>query len=292
MADYALPVAYALFVWWFATGLVLLLDGLPRRTYRWSMLGATALLGAALYGLAATAADATVAGAYVAFTCGVLVWAWQEVAFLTGFLAGPRRTACPRGCDGWRHFGHAIQAILYHELAILAAAAAVVALTWGAPNQVGAWTFLILWVMRQSAKLNLFLGVRNLGLEFLPDHLAYLASFFRQRPMNLLFPVSVTAATWVLALMAERALAPSATPFEVAGLALCGALLGLAILEHWFLVLPLPVAALWQWGLKSRASRTALAEEASVPRIGIDDPRARPPRWRVAGRAYGPRVGP
>ena len=30
--------------------------------------------------------------------------------------------------------------------------------------------------MRTSAKLNLFLGVRNLSEEFLPPHLAYLAA--------------------------------------------------------------------------------------------------------------------
>lgn len=289
MAAYGLPVAYALFLWWFTTGLVLVLDGLPRRTHRWSMLGTTAVLGVSLYGLAATAADASATGAYVAFTCGVLVWGWQEVAFLTGFLAGPRRTACPPGAGEWRRFAQAIHAILYHELAIVAAAAVVLALTWDAPNRVGAWTFLILWVMRQSANLNLFLGVRNLGLEFLPEHLAYLGSFFRQRPMNLLFPVSVTAATWVLALMVERAVAPGASAFEVAALTLCAALLGLAILEHWFLVLPLPVAALWQWGLKVRASRAAARAAAPSPSVA-HRAGTRPPRWRVAERPCGPKV--
>ena len=43
VADHGLPVLYALFVWWFSTGLILYLDGLPRRTFRWSMLGATVL---------------------------------------------------------------------------------------------------------------------------------------------------------------------------------------------------------------------------------------------------------
>ena len=32
--------------------------------------------------------------------------------------------------------------------------------------------------MRQSAKLNVFLGVRNLSEEFLPQHLHYLQSYF------------------------------------------------------------------------------------------------------------------
>ena len=48
MSAYALPILYALFVWWFSTGLILYLDRLPRHTFRWSMLGATALSGTGL----------------------------------------------------------------------------------------------------------------------------------------------------------------------------------------------------------------------------------------------------
>ncbi|MBV8868454.1 MAG: DUF3623 family protein, partial [Acetobacteraceae bacterium] len=48
MAHYLAPVLFALFVWWFSTGLIIFLDGLPRRTFRWSMLGATVLLAASL----------------------------------------------------------------------------------------------------------------------------------------------------------------------------------------------------------------------------------------------------
>ncbi len=35
--------------------------------------------------------------------------------------------------------------------------------------------------MNLSARLNLFLGVRNLHAEFLPEHLRYLGSFFAGR---------------------------------------------------------------------------------------------------------------
>ena len=53
------------------------------------------------------------------------------------------------------------------------------ALTRDGANQVGLWTFVILWAMRQSAKLNVFLGVRNLSEEFLPEHLRYLETSLR-----------------------------------------------------------------------------------------------------------------
>ena len=46
--DYALPIAYALLLWWFATGLIFYLDQLPVRTFKWSMAGGTAVLGVAL----------------------------------------------------------------------------------------------------------------------------------------------------------------------------------------------------------------------------------------------------
>ena len=36
---------------------------------------------------------------------------------------------------------------------------------------------------------------------------------------------------------------------------LVAAMMALAILEHWFLVLPFPTAILWQWGLASRGPR-------------------------------------
>lgn len=256
MTAYGLPIAFALFVWWFSTGAILYLDGLPQKTFRWSMLGATVVLGLALFGLAAGRDDATVAGAYTAFTCGVLVWGWHELSFLTGFVTGPRTTPLTPGARGWQRLGEAVQAILYHEIAIALTTVAVLALTWGGANQIGAWTFLILWGMRLSAKLNVFLGVPNLAEEFLPAHLRYLESFFARRPMNLLFPVSITASTVLAALLVQTAIAPQAGPVEATGATLLAALAALALLEHWFFVLPLPVVALWRWGLRSRAAAT------------------------------------
>jgi putative photosynthetic complex assembly protein 2 len=246
-------VAYALFVWWFSTGLILWLDGLPRRTFRWSLAAATILAVGALHGLAASSADASVGGAYLAFTCGLVVWGWHEMSFLMGLVTGPRRTALPAGSTGWRRFVHATETILHHELAILATALLILALTWGGANQVGTWTFLLLWGMRVSAKLNVFLGVPNLAEEFLPEHLGYLKSYLAKKPMNLLFPGSVSAATVVAALLIGEAVAIESDPFDVTQFTFLGALMLLAILEHWFLVLPLPDAALWSWALRARA---------------------------------------
>jgi putative photosynthetic complex assembly protein 2 len=260
MEEFALPLLFALAIWWSATAVVMFLDGLPRSTFRWTLLGATALQVAALYGTWETRDDSSVAAAYVAFTCGIVTWGWQEVFFLTGAITGSRRHACRADCSGWRHFRHGVQAILHHEFSLFVAGALLVAVCWNAPNQIAMWTYVVLWGMRQSAKLNLFLGVRNLGVEFLPQHLRYLQSFFRRRGMNALFPWSLVAGAVLVGLLARRTLHADSNAFEEAGFALLTAIALLGLLEHVLLMLPIPADALWRLGLKSHRRPAPAAE--------------------------------
>ena len=252
MSQYALPLIFTLFIWWFSTGAILFLNGLPSRTFKWTMLGTSVVLVAALAGLGLTRNDTSVSGAYLAFTSGVMVWAWQEVAFLLGYVTGPRRTPCPPESSGWQRAGYAFMAVMHHELALVGLGLAVVALTWGGENPTGLWTFMILWVMRQSAKLNVFLGVRNLNEGFLPIHLKYLQTYFTRRAMNRLFPVSVIVSSVVAAMIWQAATATGITAFDATALTFAATMLTLAVLEHWFMVLPLPFEVMWNWGLKSR----------------------------------------
>ena len=119
--------------------------------------------------------------------------------------------------------------------------------------------------MRTSAKLNLFLGVRNLSEEFLPEHLAYMESFFRRRTMNFLFPFSLAASCAVMVSLALRTLETGLPEGQVVGGMLVLSLLFLAIVEHLLLVLPLPTTALWRWALRQRATPTARAVAAEPP---------------------------
>lgn len=267
VSDAAMAIGHALFLWWFGTGVVLYLDGLPRRTFRWTVAGATVLLAAALLALAATGDEATPLGAHVAFAAAVVVWAWNEILFLTGLVTGPRRGRRPTGDSGWSRFRHAAETVLYHELLLVASAGVLALLLLGSANQVGLWTFLTLWAMRLSTKLNIFLGVRNLGESFLPDHLAYLASYFRRAPMNRLFPWSMIASIALLAVLVVAATSADSPPFQVVAACLVGTLLALAILEHGFLVLPLDAAGLWRWGFRSR-----LAAPAGEPLAHLEEP--------------------
>lgn len=252
MTEYLFPALFALVVWWSSTGLILHLDGLPRRTFAVTLSAASVLLVASMWGVHASAGAASVFGAYLAFGCGLAVWGWQQLAFYTGYLAGPRRRACAEGCRGWPHFLHALEATLYHELAVIVSAISIWLLTADQPNQIALWTFLLLWGMHLSAQLNLFLGVRNLNEEFFPEHLRYLGSFLRVRPMNVFFPFSVVGSSLLSWLLVRNAIAVEATPFEAVGATLLATLAILAVIEHLFLVLPLPAARLWSWGLRSR----------------------------------------
>jgi putative photosynthetic complex assembly protein 2 len=251
MSELALAAVFAVFIWWFSTGLVLLLDRLPHGALRWGHWLSSLLALTAFVALAHTAGESTVANVYCAFTCALLVWGWHELSFLSGWVTGPRKTALPAGMTGLPRFVQSVRAILWHELAIIAVGLAIVAVTWGQPNQVGTQTFLVLWVMRTSAKLNLFLGVRNLSEEFLPPHLAYLQSFFRRRAMNALLPFSVLGASAVLGWMVMGAADPATPAAAVVGTALVATMLAMAIVEHLLLVLPFPSTALWRWALRS-----------------------------------------
>lgn len=265
MSGVWVPVLYALFVWWFSTGAILLLVGRSARTHPWTMAAATVALVAALVGLSASSGQATVLGAFCAFTCALVVWGWHETSFLLGYITGPRRGPCPPDLSGSRRFMVASQTVIHHEIAIALTLPVLVLITWGAENQVGVWTFLVLWLMRLSAKLNIFLGVNKVTEDFLPKHLAYLKSYFKKARFNWLLPATFVVSSVATWLFAQAALDPASSPFEVAAFALVGTLLALALLEHLFFVLPVPDTALWRWAYRPEEAAEIAARSATGP---------------------------
>jgi putative photosynthetic complex assembly protein 2 len=242
-------VVYTVFVWWFSTGAILWLDQLPRTTYRWSLIAGSVVGLAAIFGLVSSLSDASPAGAVVAFTCALGLWGWHELSFLTGFISGPRRAACPPDATPWRRFKLATSTLIYHEIALAVTAVGIAVMSRNQPNQIGCWTFAVLFAGRLSSKLNLFLGVPNFNAEFFPDHLKYLTSYLRKGPMTALFPLSIIGGGALAWTEAAVLLKPAASAFSVVGFALVFALTALAIIEHVFMVLPLHDAALWRWAM-------------------------------------------
>ena len=250
MVTYLIPVLLTLSAWWFCTGLVLFLNNLPPRTHRWSLALATLLLVFSLATLDAVAADDSRLGAMLAFLQALAIWAWLEMTYLMGILTGTSKQPCPPGSVGWNRFRLALKTSIHHELAVVGTGLVVVWTTLDAANYFAALTYLTLWLMRWSAKLNLFFGVANINVEWFPQHMRYLASYIRQRRMNPLFPLSITLATLVAAYWIANA-GSAVEPHEKTGYALVATLLCLAILEHWFLILRIRDSVLWNWALRA-----------------------------------------
>jgi putative photosynthetic complex assembly protein 2 len=174
---------------------------------------------------------------------------------LLGVVTGPRKAPCPAGAAGVRRFAWATAALLYHELGLAATLALVAWLGRGAPNRVGLGTFGVLWVMRLSAKFNVFLGVRNLTEGFVPHGLRYLLSYGRRARWNPLMPASLAGGAAAAAWLGGEALAEGASSFVVVSRTLVTTLLSLAVLEHIFLALPLPDALLWRWAVPNPTAK-------------------------------------
>lgn len=249
----------ALFLWWFSTGAILarvrLADRAGRAAHGRSVLYALPLLVLGLWGLLVSAGGDTAGAVYAAFASALLVWGWVELAFLSGAITGPNRRVCPEGAPEWQRFLRAWGTIAYHELALLAVLTFLAWQVADAPNPFGLWVFVLLFVARISAKLNLYYGVPRIHTEFLPAPLSHLPSHFRRRTMNPVFPLSAIGLSALTAAFLGRMAAASGPP-ETVGYALLAAIAFLALAEHLFMVLPVADQKLWRWMLPAPKPKT------------------------------------
>ncbi|MGP1281484.1 MAG: putative photosynthetic complex assembly protein PuhE [Parasphingopyxis sp.] len=253
-----LPLLATLVIWFVSTGLVAWLDNRPRRTFARSLTLAAVGGMIGLGAIVVSAQFATIAAAYVALLGALLVWAWHEMSFLMGAVAGPRRAPCPEGATGWRRFVHATNVLIYHEIALVVTAVILVGLSWGAPNQTGAIAFALLLVMRLSTKLNIFAGVPNMSVDLLPPHLGYLKTYFGPRRFRPWLALALVATTALAVWLGLRAFAAPADSFAAVGASLVFGLAVLGTLEHLFLALPFRDGALWGWALPGRGKRVKI----------------------------------
>lgn len=241
MVEFLLAALFVTLVWFFSTGGILWLNRLPRELHQGAIVAAIPAAAAAFCGHLVAASETGPAAAYLAFASAIVIWGWHEMSFLMGFVTGPVRRPLRADETGFRRFLASAGTLIHHEIALALTLAAMAAMTWGAPNQVGTLTFALLFAMRLSTKLNIFLGVSNLSAELLPPHLGYLRSHFRVAPMNALFPVSVLASVALLLHLGAKA--------EETGAALLFTLACLGLVEHLFMMLPVRDADLWRWAV-------------------------------------------
>jgi putative photosynthetic complex assembly protein 2 len=251
MGSPLLTAAYGAFLWWFTTGAIMSVYGRSPGVVRAGFGLATLGLLAAGAGVLATRGGTAQLDVYIAVTGAVAIWGWQIASYYLGFITGPQRArSAARPATPRARFALALQFSLYHELAALGGAAAIALATLGQPNPWALWMYLALWLMHTSAKLNVFLGVRNFSIEMLPHSLRYLEIVLGRARSNSLFPISITVALSVFIGLLYGTIAPASDPAHSTGALLVATMLGLGILEHGLLMLPLP-ATLWGWGLRA-----------------------------------------
>lgn len=254
----------ALFTWWFATGAILYVIRRADRTggnaYNVAVFMSVPVLALGVAGVIVSAADSGMTGLFKGFFGALAIWGWIELSFLSGVITGPERSDRPEGSSGADRFWRAWDALAHHEILLLAGLAFIVMATTGSDNTIAFWTYAILFFARISAKLNLFFGVPRINFEFLPVPLQHLRSHMTKGPITAFFPFSITLLTFAAACFAQL-LMTSQTHVEATGFALLTSLSALALLEHWFMVIPLPDAKLWRWMLPER-KRTTAKEDA------------------------------
>jgi putative photosynthetic complex assembly protein 2 len=241
---------FALLSWWLSTGIILLLVRLPKRSFKYSLLAWSALFVPAMWLGYQSMQENTVVSAYSGFVSVLVMWGWHELAFLSGWVCGPRKTALSARATGYQRFKESIEAILYHELGLIFNLLVLIAIQGSKPNHVVICTYALLWLMRLSAKLNLYFGVPQVGDQYLPEHLKYLGSYFKKARLSRFFVLSLFASSLSWAWIVWQA---STGQVELTtAWVLLATLLGLGIVEHLVMISPVSIERLWGWAMHER----------------------------------------
>ncbi len=253
-----------LMAWWLSTGLILwrvrVADNGPARAHIVSVLASLPLVAFGLWGALASRDDGSALGIYLGFGAALALWGWVELAFLSGVLTGPNRALCPEGLALRARFTRALAAVAWHELALASVMVWLIWAGWGGQNMIASATFALLLGARTLAKINLFLGVPRINLQFIPAPIAHMKSHFRVAPATGFLPISIGILAASSGLLGQRA-QDATSPEMTLGYTVLAALATLALLEHLFMVLPLPDAKLWAWMLPKPKPKIKTLEE-------------------------------
>jgi putative photosynthetic complex assembly protein 2 len=277
LANPVIAVLIATGVWWLSTGLVLLMVhwSIRKKLGPWQLLPLVTLVGVAGFLLLLKGSEMqTPLGSYAGFFGALLVWAWHETTFLTGMVTGRSKQECPPDAKGAARFVAAWKAVCDHEIALLVTAVFLWFVLADAPNTFGLATFGLLWGMRISAKLLIFLGARHAISGLMPPGIVHLKTYFNTGRTTPFFPLLLAIAVGLFAVLVAGAM-NAHSAYSVVGHILLAAFMALAIIEHLILVLPVSDMALWRW---------------AVPK-GARDPRSNPPGHEFAPAGVGTKRG-
>ncbi|GAB4515633.1 MAG: putative photosynthetic complex assembly protein PuhE [Roseibium sp.] len=281
LAAPVIAVLIAIGIWWLSTGLVLAMVhwASKKRLGPWQLLPAITAVGVIgfllmLYG----SGEHTPLGSYAGFFGALLVWAWHETTFLTGMVTGRRKEECPPGLTGLARFKAAWKAVCDHEIALLVTGLFLWLMFRDSANLFGLATFGLLWGMRISAKVLIFLGARHAVSGLMPPAILHLKSYFNTGRTTPFFPLLLAVAIGLFAVLVAGALRAH-QDYSVVGHILLASFMALAIIEHLILVLPVSDTALWRWAVPGAApagtSKTQPGKLAPVG-AGADRPAETP----------------
>jgi putative photosynthetic complex assembly protein 2 len=244
-------ILFTVFLWWFTTGLIIAVYGRPRLLTQVGYVVATLAMLLSFVVIVGTRDMTEPIAVIASVTCGVLIWGWLIMAYYLGYITGPGTSLEPalRKQTLLARFTAALQFSLYHEVLAAVCALLICVITWGQPNQWALWIYLALWLMHTSAKLNVFFGVRNFRINLLPEWMHHLHGLLGKRGSTGFFPLSVGLATLALLGLVYHALVTASVGHSLGAL-IVATMIGLGILEHLLLVLPV-ASMLWGWGIRA-----------------------------------------
>ena len=259
------PILFAIFAWWFSTGLLLFVVRLidrregfpsePKFMQYCSVIGSLPVFIFGLYLFHNTLNSLSPTSIYLAFISALIIWGWLEFAFMCGVVTGTNSGSCVSQLSGWERFRLSFLTICYSEIAIGVTFMWLITFGISGQNYFGLLAFSVLFFARLSAKLNIFFGVPFINFEFLPSPIQHIATYFCVRKVTAMFPISITLMTCAAFFFLGQLFnsTDNGTSGHI-GYSLVLALTILALVEHWFMVLPLPDSKLWTWMLPGNSN--------------------------------------
>ena len=269
-------IFFVLFLWWFLTGAILYtakrLDLGDSKTRFTVVIVTLPLFFCAWYFYFHCLDGMSYSDIFCSFIASLFIWGWVEFTFLTGVVAGiPLLEKREIARDPERErFINGFRSIALNECFLISCLFLMAVLSVDKENNFGLTTFLILYVARVSAKLNLFFGVPYINLHFLTAPLKHIATFCRVAPVGFFFFTSTIMLSLMFLFLVVFAFAAESMSELQFGYLLLSTLSGLAVLEHLFMALPVRDAKLWNWMLpnlrKSSEAVTLVKTKSTFPK--------------------------